>query len=180
MPFNICFRGKYYQQTFVTAMGSPVLVLVANLVTEEIEQTVLSTFHSMPHFWKRYVDDTCTALPKGLIPVFHQHLIGVNKHIQLTLKEEENANLAFLNLLLKRNHDGSVDTTMYRKKTHTDKYLDFISHHQLVHKQSAVTTLFQRAKKLSLDAVSCAEDEVHIRSALKMNGYPKSFIAHTA
>ena len=66
----LCFRDKYYQQTFGMAMGSPVFVVVANLVMEEIEQTALATFHSTPHFWKRYVDDTCSA---GLISTFHQH-----------------------------------------------------------------------------------------------------------
>ena len=110
-------------------MWSPVSVVVANLVMEEIEQIALSTFHSMPRFWKRYVDDTCTALPKQLIPAFHQHLNGVNKHIQLV----------FLDILLKHNHNRSV----YRKKMHTDRYLDFTSHHPLVHKLSVVTTLFK-------------------------------------
>ena len=68
----------------------------------------------MSRFWKRYVDDTCTALPKGLIPAFHQHEIGVNKYIQFTLEEEKNGNLAFLDILLKHNHNGSVDTIVYR------------------------------------------------------------------
>ena len=96
------------------------------------------------------------------------------------MEEEENGKLAFLDLLLKHNQDGSVDTTVYRKKTHTDKYLDFTSHHPLVHKQSVVTTLFERAKKLSSDVVSRTAEEAHIKNVLKMNGYPKSFINHTA
>ena len=94
-------------------------------------------------FWKRYVDKMCPALLKGLIPAFHQHLNGVNKHMQFTLKEKENEDLAFLDLLLKRNDDGSVDTIVYRRKTNTDKYLDFTSHNPLVYKQSVVTTLFK-------------------------------------
>ena len=49
-PAFICFRGRYYQQTFGTAMDSPVSVTVANLVMVEIEQMVLSTFHSPPYF----------------------------------------------------------------------------------------------------------------------------------
>ena len=101
----------------------------------------------------------------------HQHLNGVNNHIQFTIEEKENGNLAFLNLLLK---------CVYRKKTHNVKYLDFASHHPLVHKQSVVTTFFEKPKRLSLDAVACAEKEVRIRSALKMDGYPKSFITDTA
>ena len=69
-----------------------------------------------------------------------------------------------------------MDTTVYRKKTHADKYLDFTSHHPLVQIQSVVTTLLEWAMKLSSDAVSRAEEEIRI----KMNGYPRSFINHTA
>ena len=48
----LTFRGSYYQQTFGTAMGSPVSVLVANLVMEDIEQRALSNFQPPPRFWK--------------------------------------------------------------------------------------------------------------------------------
>ena len=42
----ICFRGRNYEQTFGTAMGSPVSVMVANLVMEEIEEIAPSTYHT--------------------------------------------------------------------------------------------------------------------------------------
>ena len=42
------FQDTHYQQTFGTAMGSPVLVTVANLVMEEIESKALSTL-LQPH-----------------------------------------------------------------------------------------------------------------------------------
>ena len=64
--------------------------------------------------------------------------------------------MAFLDLLLKLNRDGSVATSVYRKKMHTDEYLEFTSHHPLVLKQSVVTTVFERAKKLSTYALSSA------------------------
>lgn len=60
----VTFKGVHYQQTFGTAMGSPVSVTVANLVMEEIEETALSTYSGTPpRFWKQYVDETCTAVP---------------------------------------------------------------------------------------------------------------------
>ena len=42
LKFCLCatyfsFRGKYYQQTFGTAMGLPVTVTIANLGTEDVE-----------------------------------------------------------------------------------------------------------------------------------------------
>ena len=44
------FRGRFYQQVFGTAMGSPVSVVVANLVMEDIEQQAISTFPRPPKF----------------------------------------------------------------------------------------------------------------------------------
>ena len=48
----LSFRGRIYQQVHGTAMGSPVSVVVANLVMEDIEQKALSTFHTRPRFWR--------------------------------------------------------------------------------------------------------------------------------
>ena len=38
------------------AMGSPVSVTVVDLVMEDEEQRALSTFPTLPRFWKHYVD----------------------------------------------------------------------------------------------------------------------------
>ena len=58
----LTFGDTHYQLSFGTAMGSPVSVTVANLVMEKIEDLALSTFEHTLQFWKRYVDDTITAL----------------------------------------------------------------------------------------------------------------------
>ena len=55
----VAYQGKWYQQTFRTAMGSPVSVTVVNLVMEDVEERALASYP----FWKRFVDDTCTAIP---------------------------------------------------------------------------------------------------------------------
>ena len=43
-------RGVFYKQVFGTAMGSPVSVVVANLLMVDIEEKALSTFSSPPVF----------------------------------------------------------------------------------------------------------------------------------
>ena len=53
---NLIFREKHYKQIFGTAMGSPVSIVVANLVLEDAEKRALLTFHSPPKIWKHYVD----------------------------------------------------------------------------------------------------------------------------
>ena len=77
----LMFDGQVYQQVHGTAMGSPVSVIVANLVMEDIQERALSSFHAPPRFWRRYVDDTCTALPRDLVTSFHEHLNNIDRNI---------------------------------------------------------------------------------------------------
>ena len=107
-------------------MGSPVSVVIANLVMEDIVQRALATFHSPPCFWKRYVDDTFTVLPYNLVQEFLSQLNSIEVCIQFTFeKGTEDGKLPFLDVCLSRESDGSVTTTVYRKPTHTNQYLPF-------------------------------------------------------
>ena len=44
----LTFRGEYYQQIFGTAMGSPILVVLPNLVMENVEERAISLYHTPP------------------------------------------------------------------------------------------------------------------------------------
>ena len=60
--------------------------------------------------------------------------------IQFTLETESEGQLIFLDVLITRNPGKSIDTIVYRKPSHTNKYLDFFSHHPLAHKIAVVRT----------------------------------------
>ena len=170
------FRGQFYQQIFGTAMGSPVSVIVADMVMENIEQRALTSFSHPPIFWKRYVDDTCVALLPSMVGSFHQHLNSIEPSIQFTVEMESNGCLPFLDILITRDSDGSLSTAVYRKQTHTDQYLQFSSHHPSSHKLSVCRSLFSRALTHSSSLVQQVEEESLIFQALQKNGYPINFI----
>lgn len=87
---------------------------------------------------------------------------------------EKNSKIPFLDILLTHEADGSVSTTVYRKATHTDKYLDYESHHPLSHKLSVVSTLLHRIDThCSTDSARSVENS-RVLQALKVNGYPKT------
>ena len=176
----LSFRGGIYQQTFGTAMGSPVSVTIANLVMEDVEERALATTDIPLKFWKRYVDDTCAALPASSVQQFLDHLNGVEPSIQFTVELESDGNLPFLDVLLQRDPDGSIATTVYRKATHTDRYLDFMSHHPLSHKLAVVKTLHGRAEAICSDVTTKDWETRHIRWALINNGYPRGVLQHHA
>ena len=168
----LSFRGQYYQQIKGTAMGSPVSVTVANMVVEDEEQRALATFISPPQFWKRYVDDTFTVIPEEMVSAFHEHLNSIDSNIQFTIEKESNCVLPFLDVLIECQLDGSVLTSVFRKPTHTDKYLDFQSHHPMSHKISVIRTLYSHARGLSSTMVQTVREEEHVLKVLKENGYP--------
>ena len=174
----LSFRGQVFQQTYGTAMGSPVSVSVANIVMEDVEERALSSYEIQLPFWKRYVDDICTVVPKQRVQHLLQHLNGIEETIQFTVELESNGCLPFLDVLLRRRPDGSISTSVYRKDTHTDKYLDFSSHHPLSHKIAVVRTLCSRAETHSSLASSRLDELNHVSSALRLNGYPLAFVSH--
>ena len=172
----LAFRGNVYRQVYGTAMGSPVSVTVANLVMEDIEERALSTFGIQLPFWKRYVDDTCTAVPIQRKDDLLRHLNQVEDSIKFTVEEEVDGCLPFLDISIKHHTDGSLSTSVFRKKTHTDKYLDFESHHPLTHKKAVVSTLLCRAFTHMSDRVSETKEIRHVTNALRRNGYPQWLI----
>ena len=75
---------------------------------------------------------------------FRNALGNLHQNIKFTMEEESNGELAFLDTLLKQNN-GKISVVVYRKPSHTDQYLHYISHHQTSCKESVVFSLFNRA-----------------------------------
>ncbi len=97
-------------------MGSPVSAVVANLYMEFFEEEALNSARVL---WKRYVDDTFCIVKKGSEKHSLDHLNSVRLSIKFTMESEEDSKLPFLDCLLKRESDGMLTSTVYRKPTHT-------------------------------------------------------------
>jgi len=55
-------------------MGSPVSVVVAEIVMQHVEERALATCRQTIPLWLRYVDEIFTAVHKDEIDAFHDHL----------------------------------------------------------------------------------------------------------
>ena len=71
---------------------------------------------------------------------------------------------------------GSLTTTVFRKKTHSDRYLDFDSHHPLAHKVAVARTLLTRADHICGSAPDRDVEKRRITEALNSNGYPTALV----
>ena len=68
------YNGKHYKQLHGTAMGSPVSVVVTEIVMQNIEEQALATYARTILLWLPYIDDAFTALQKDEIDDFHKNL----------------------------------------------------------------------------------------------------------
>ena len=91
------------------------------------------------------------------------------------MEEESNGELAFLEVLLKRNN-GEISVLVYRKSTHTDQYLHYSSHHQASCKESVVSSFFDSAFSIITNKDVLQKENARIELALKENGYRESII----
>jgi len=156
-------------------MGSPVSPLLANLFMEWLEKQAIATapIECKPKFWKRYVDDVLELIKKGQVRNLTDHIntIDPTGNIKFTY-EEEDKQIPFLDTLLVRREDGSVKLLVYRKKSHTDQYLNFGSHHPLNHKLAVIRTLLDRCYSIVTEEDDRKKKEEHVAKALSKCGYP--------
>ena len=167
------FKGRFYEQTEGAAMGSPSSSIVANLFMEDLEVQAIKTSPSPPVLWKRYVDDTFTIIKKQHKNSFLEHLNSINPSIKFSSEETRiDGSMPFLDILIAPREDGSLQTLVYRKPTHTDLYLQWDSHHTIPSKYSVVGTLYHRAKTICSNQDVLHKEEQHFFQALKNANTP--------
>jgi methionine-rich copper-binding protein CopC len=74
--------------------------------------------------------------------------------ITFTMAKEQDRQIPFLDILLTRTDNGSIETHIYRKKTHTDHILNYNSNHPTQQNFSCLRTPFnhvvqQKARKMN-------------------------------
>ena len=87
---------------------------------------------------------------EDLIETFLDHLNNIELTIQFTVEmETEDGTLPFLDICLHHEEEDTIRTSVYRKPCHTDRYLDFTSHHLVEQKKRVIRALFTRVECLS-------------------------------
>ena len=172
------FRDKHYELTDGLPMGSPASPTVANIFMAKLEEKALDTFKHRPKAWYRFVDDVFAVIKKRLVQELLTHLNAQHTSITFTVEHEEKGKLPFMDTLVHR-IEGRLETSVYRKPTHTGRYLQFSSNHPDSAKRSVVDALFRRLNYVSLSEDEKQREERRIRMELSANGYPSTFVQKT-
>ena len=104
-------------------MGSPLGALFANIFMTELENSVVPRLDKLSN-WNRYVDDTFAFVEPGAEKTIQEELNKFHSTIQFTYETEESNSLSFLDVLVTKNDDGTLQTGVYRKDTNTDVYMN--------------------------------------------------------
>ncbi|BHF66267.1 hypothetical protein SprV_0200928300 [Sparganum proliferum] len=118
------FDGAIYEQVKGAPIGSPISGFIAE-----------------------------AALQRDQLLTFKEHLNAVFPDIRFTMEEDENNQLAFLNVLVCRKDCGGLKTEAFRKVINTMQVLNFNINHLISHKGSCVRTLYRRVE------THCSEPE---------------------
>ncbi|XP_072400412.1 uncharacterized protein [Diabrotica undecimpunctata] len=112
-------------------MGSPLSPVIANLFMQDIEERAIRTAEYKPKLWLRYVEDTFIIWTHGVdkLTEFLEYINSIHPKIKFTMELESNQQLPFLDVLIIKKENGNIGYTVYRKPTHTDRYLHADSHH---------------------------------------------------
>ena len=126
--------------------------------------------------WDWYVDDVFATVKEDKTDDILQTINNTTKNIKFTKEEEHDNELAFLDVLITRTDNSTLNTQVYRKKTHTDQILNYNSNHPTQHKISCIKTLLNRIDTRCGTEESKRDERKYLYSTFHKNGYPLDII----
>ena len=170
------YKGQHYQQLDGVAMGSPVSPVIADLFMEDFEMKAFNKYSKTPRLWERFVDDILAIVEKTRTKELLEYLNNQHDRIQFTMEEEQEGSLPFMDVRFIRESHGELGTEVYKKPTHTNRYVQFDSHQPIGVKSGVVQCLASRAIMVSSSEKKQRKEFCKIKKALAGNGYPKKFV----
>ena len=171
-PYFECEFG-FFKQKGGTPMGGPLSRCLSDLVVEnKIEAVIASHPIWGPKWdWVRLIDDTLSAWEsKHIFLEFFAFLNSIHPGIKWTNEMEEGNKLAIFDILITRTEEG-YETTVYRKKPASDRYIHYTSSQAWKEKASAIRTLKHRAIDYCSNQTLQADELAYLLEVFIQNGY---------
>ena len=120
------FSNQIYIQLDGVAIGSPLGPLLANIFMVELETSVIPNLNDKIKLWKRFVDGTYCFAKSEYTNNILLALNSFHQNIKFRIEIEKDDVIPFLDVLIIRKA-GKIETTVHRKKTCTDLYMNWYS-----------------------------------------------------
>lgn len=178
------FRDHKYQQENGLPMGSPLSPVLAEFCMQSLEENIVEG-HPYIKSWIRFVDDVHAIIKSRktndilrCINSFHLSIqFTVEMEAEQVLMGDKKFGIPFLDVFLFKKDDETIGRCVYRKPTHTNRYLHFTSSHPTAHKISVVDSLVTRGLRIcEKDDEATNKELSFIKSCLQKNGYPNGFV----
>ena len=177
------FEKSILCQVFGVAMGNPLSVSVSDLYLGALEESFMSLCPASckPVFYRWYIDDIILIFD-GSVEKLHEFLEFVhsqlsNTKIRFTYELEVEGVIPFLDISITRKPD-SLCFTVFRKPTHSNRYISNCSFVPLSYIKTTLKTLRNRALSYCLDMPSLtAEFEFLTDVFVLKNNYPEKLVA---
>ena len=129
-----------------------------------------------PSIWFRYVDDTFSLFDsKDAASRFLDFLNSRHPNIKFTMELEENREIPFLDVCIKRDHN-TFSTTIHHKKTFTGLYTKWDSFTPRKYKVNLIRTLTYRCLRICSKSTLLLSALSDLKNSLLHNGYPRGVI----
>ena len=120
-----------------------------------------------------HVDDTFTFVKKGELNNVLETLNSFHDDIKFTYEMEGEGSIPFLDVYVQRKENGTFTTSIYRKKTSSDVYINWNSFAPRTWKIGTLHGLLQRAFTICSDKAKVEEEIRYLKSVFtKINNYP--------
>ena len=134
---HFSFNNEFYIQQDGVAIGSPLGPVIANMFMSELENSIVPQLGDCIIGWKRYVDDTFAFIDPDKLEEINDILNSFDNNISFTHELEQNNQLPFLDALIS-NNNGDIQSTVYRKPTNTDVYINWNAHAPKIWKNGTI------------------------------------------
>jgi len=176
--------GKIYFQRDGLPIGKSISKPLAGIYMHWFERNfVYNEDKSLKHglkFWKRQVDDVFFIWEgtKDELELFVWHLNGVEMKIQFKMELEKEGFLPFLDVGISKS-GGKLVTKVYRKPTHTQQYINWLSNHPKNMLLGVLKGLIHRAHVLCDLKEDLLEELALLTNVFVTNGYPEKLVKKT-
>jgi hypothetical protein len=172
---NYCeFRGEFYRQIKGLPMGSSLPPIVSDFVMTDLISTVINEkLDFQVPFLLKFVDDILMAIPEDKFEPTLTAFNGYSRNLQFTIEKENNGQIPYLDMIIKRNVNQILTTTFYSKPTATQRVISFKSNHHITQKINTALGLIHRVYSIDTENDKQTKQKI-IEEILLKNDYPKT------